>query len=65
MLKPRSSYASKGINVVKNKEEFDFYKVRMRGNFMAQPVIGDSEHEYTVGVFGLGDGCLLYTSRCV
>ncbi|QNM06853.1 ATP-grasp domain-containing protein [Qiania dongpingensis] len=56
MLKPRSSYASKGINVVKNKEEFDFYKVRMRGNFMAQPVIGDSEHEYTVGVFGLGDG---------
>ena len=23
---------------------------------MAQPVIGDSEHEYTVGVFGLGDG---------
>ncbi|PWJ48220.1 ATP-grasp domain-containing protein [Faecalicatena contorta] len=61
MLKPRSSYASKGIVIIENKEEFDFYKERMGDNFMAQPLIGDAEHEYTVGVFGLGDGT--YSSK--
>lgn len=56
MLKPRKSYASKGINIVENQEEFDFYKKKMKDNFMAQKLIGDIEHEYTVAVFGLGDG---------
>lgn len=56
MLKPRSSYASKGIVLVNNEEEFAFYKKRMADNFMAQPIVGDMEHEYTVGVFGLGEG---------
>lgn len=56
LLKPRSSYASKGIVKVSDSESFDFYKRRMGTNFMAQPLVGDSEHEYTVGVFGLGDG---------
>lgn len=56
MLKPRCSYASKGIEIVENEAEFDFFKNRMKENFMAQRLIGDKEHEYTVGVFGLGDG---------
>lgn len=56
MLKPRSSYASKGIEIVSNKEEFDFYKKRMGSNFMAQKLVGDAEHEYTVSIFGKGDG---------
>lgn len=56
LLKPRSSYASKGIEKVENAEEFDFYKKRMGKNFMAQRLVGDVEHEYTVAVFGLGDG---------
>jgi len=56
LLKPRSSYASKGIVTVQNREEFDFYKARMGDNFMAQEIMGDSDSEFTVGVFGLGDG---------
>lgn len=56
LMKPRSSYASKGIVTVSDAETFDFYKKRMGSNFMAQKLIGDVEHEYTVGVFGLGDG---------
>lgn len=56
LLKPRSSYASKGIVTVSEEESFEFYKKRMGKNFMAQKLIGDVDHEYTVGVFGLGDG---------
>lgn len=56
LLKPRSSYASKGIHRVCNKKDFEFYKKKMGKNFMAQCIVGDVEHEYTVGVFGLGDG---------
>lgn len=56
MLKPRASYASKGIEIISNAEEFDFYKKRMGANFMAQRLVGDSEHEYTVSIFGKGDG---------
>lgn len=56
LLKPRSSYASKGIETVDCVEDFDFYKKRMGKQFMAQRLVGDKDHEYTVGVFGLGDG---------
>lgn len=56
ILKPRKSYASKGIHKVDNAIDFAFYKEKMRDGFMAQRLIGDNEHEYTVGVFGLGDG---------
>lgn len=56
ILKPRSSYASKGIHIVEDEEEFNFYKSKMGLNFMAQQLVGDKESEYTVGAFGLGDG---------
>lgn len=56
LLKPRSSYASKGIHRVDNKADFDFYSAKMGDNFMAQRLIGDNEHEYTVGAFGLDNG---------
>ncbi len=61
LLKPRSSYASKGINRVSDEESFNFYRKRMGADFMAQKLIGDAEHEYTVGVFGLGDGTCMGT----
>ena len=56
LMKPRSSYASKGIHRVLSRVSFDFYKKRMGDGFMAQKLVGDVEHEYTVGVFGYGDG---------
>lgn len=58
LLKPRASYASKGLVKISTEEEFAYYKNRMGDNFMAQPVIGDNEHEFTVAVFGLGNGII-------
>ena len=56
LLKPRKSYASKGIEKIHNIEEFEFYKKRVGEQFMVQEIVGDAEHEYTAAVFGYGDG---------
>ena len=56
ILKPRTSYASKGIQVVDSVEAYNFYKTQMGNSFMAQKIVGDSENEYTVACFGFGNG---------
>lgn len=56
LLKPRQSYASKGIVRVHSREEFDFYTRQGGGQLMAQKIVGDDAHEYTAAAFGLGDG---------
>lgn len=56
LLKPRKSYASKGIEKIHNEEEFDFFRKRVGDQFMVQKIIGDAEHEYTAATFGFGDG---------
>lgn len=56
LLKPRKSYASKGIERITNEEEFLFYKKRVGDQFMVQKIVGDADHEYTAATFGFGDG---------
>ncbi len=56
LLKPRRSSASKGIMTIESQEDFDYWKNKLGDNFMVQEIVGDDEHEYTVGVFGLADG---------
>lgn len=56
LLKPRNSYASKGIVEVSSKEDFDFWKKKMGTSFMAQKIVGNMQEEYTVSIFGYGDG---------
>lgn len=56
LLKPRKSYASKGIEKIHDEEEFNFFKKRVGEQFMVQKIVGDAEHEYTVATFGFGDG---------
>ncbi|MGH7991915.1 MAG: ATP-grasp domain-containing protein [Limisphaerales bacterium] len=56
LLKPRRSYASKGIQLIRAQEDFDYWKARLGDNFLVQQLIGDLEEEYTVGAFGLGGG---------
>lgn len=56
LLKPRRSYASKGIKVVETEEEFNQWSTEFGDQFMVQKLVGDEEHEYTAAVFGLGDG---------
>lgn len=56
LLKPRRSYASKGICKAFTIEEFDEWKKIQGDQFMVQMWIGDDNHEYTVATFGFGDG---------
>lgn len=56
LMKPRRSYASKGICKVCTKEDFENWKQEYSEQFMVQKLIGDEEHEYTAATFGFGDG---------
>lgn len=56
IVKPRQGSASKGIHEISTKEEFDYLKSRMGEEFMVQKIVGNSNEEYTVGLFGYGDG---------
>lgn len=56
LLKPRRSYASKGIVEIASADVFALHKQRVGDHFMAQKFVGQSECEYTVGVFGDGAG---------
>ena len=59
LMKPRRSYASKGIQKVSTKIEFTKWQEENKEQFMVQQLIGDDEHEYTAATFGFGDGnCL-------
>ena len=55
LLKPRASYASKGIHKIMNKEEFAFFNKDPEAN-ICQRIVGTNEDEYTISVFGMGDG---------
>ena len=55
LLKPRTSYASKGIHKIYNEEEYNFYNKHPENNIF-QRIIGSESEEYTIGVFGDGLG---------
>ena len=56
MLKPRKGYASKGLVVVRSEKEFAANQSLLGDVLIAQPLVGDDEHEFTVAVFGDGEG---------
>ena len=56
LLKPRKSYASKGIIKASAEEEFNAWKIEQGNQFMVQEMIGDDDHEYTAATFAFGDG---------
>lgn len=55
LLKPRTSYASKGIHKIYSEEEYNFYNKHQESNIF-QRIVGTESEEYTVGVFGDGNG---------
>lgn len=55
LLKPRHSYASKGIHKIYTEEEFSFYNKQPETNIY-QRIVGTDNSEYTISVFGKGDG---------
>lgn len=60
LLKPRKSYAGKGMAVIHDELEFQYRCSHLpQEQFMVQKLIGDNEHEYTAATFGFGDGTCL------
>jgi carbamoyl-phosphate synthase large subunit len=51
ILKPRSGSASKGFVKIEKREDFLEYQDRFGAELMAQPLVGDDAHEYTVSGF--------------
>ncbi|EJN33181.1 ATP-grasp domain-containing protein [Pseudomonas sp. GM80] len=56
ILKPRRSYASKGLVRVKDETDFKAHSALLGEHVLAQPLIGTDDDEFTVGVFGDGSG---------
>jgi carbamoyl-phosphate synthase large subunit len=56
ILKPRRSYASKGLVRVHNQSDFIRATEKPGHDLLAQPIIGSDDEEYTVAVFGDGSG---------
>lgn len=56
IMKPRTSYASKGLHIVDNQTDFDFYDSLNAHKNVYQPLIGTIDEEYTIAVFGDGNG---------
>jgi carbamoyl-phosphate synthase large subunit len=56
LLKPRNGNGSRGIARLYDERDFDFWRAKSGGNWMLQRIVGDDSNEFTVGVFGFGDG---------
>ncbi len=56
LLKPRRSYASKGIVTITCKRDFDYHRYNLGDNFMVQEIVGDENSEYTASIFGYNEG---------
>jgi len=56
LLKPRRSYASKGIQKIYDEADFYYWKNKLTDDFMVQKIMGDGNAEFTVSIFGIGDG---------
>lgn len=56
LLKPRRSYASKGIVRVNREADFAPHAQALGSVLMAQPIVGRDDEEYTVAAFGDGAG---------
>ena len=56
IVKPKSSYASKGFHVIQNEEKFNALKLEFNKNTIFQPYVGSIDEEYTISAFGDGNG---------
>lgn len=56
LMKLRHSYASKGMVIIEDSIDLDYWRKKAGIEFMVQEIVGDKEHEYTASSFGFGDG---------
>ena len=56
LLKPRRGNGSRGIARLHDEGDFNYWRGKAADNWMLQKIIGTDDEEYTVGLFGLGNG---------
>ena len=56
LLKPLQGNGSRGIVKLEDESDFEYWCNKAVGDWMLQHIVGETENEYTVGVFGLGGG---------
>jgi len=56
LMKPRHGSGGIGMALLQDKTDFDYWRAKAPENFMVQRVVGSDDQEYTVSVFGYGDG---------
>lgn len=56
LFKPRAGSASQGQMIIRDEEDFCYLRRTRASGFMVQRFVGTADEEYTVGVFGFGDG---------
>ena len=59
ILKPAKGEGSQGIHKLFDERDFNYWTQRIKEPQLIQRIIGNDEDEYTVGIFGLGDGAFL------
>ena len=56
LMKPRRGSGGKGIVELHDQYDFEYWQNRCGADFMVQRLVGSADQEYTVSVFGFGDG---------
>ncbi|WP_431821036.1 ATP-grasp domain-containing protein [Burkholderia sp. F1] len=56
LLKPLRGNGSRGIVVLEDERDFAYWKHKTQTEWMLQRIVGQAGEEYTVAVFGLGEG---------
>jgi len=59
VAKPRVSYASKGLRIIRSVEDYLRITAESREGYLFQPVVGSDDREVTVSVFSDGSGSVL------
>ena len=56
LLKPLQGNGSRGIIKLEAEQDFEYWRTKASGGWMLQRIVGKPNEEYTVGIFGLGNG---------
>ncbi|MGO4326836.1 ATP-grasp domain-containing protein [Cupriavidus sp. 2TAF22] len=56
LMKPRDGNGSRGIVRLHDEPDYDYWRRKQGDSAMVQRIVGTDDAEYTVGLFGFGDG---------
>ncbi len=56
IIKPKRSYASKGFHIIRSRKDQEYLQAEINSGTLFQPLVGTSDDEYTISVFGDGKG---------